>query len=158
MIHTTIKRATEDIEERFNFNTAISAIMELVNEMYKYKEAISIKKSCFVKKALETLIILLAPFAPHVTEELWEMMGKHSSVHEQAWPTYDPAAVVKDEIEIVIQINGKVREKINVSSSLSKEELQNAALSNERISSMISGKEIVKCIAIPKKLVNIVVK
>ncbi len=159
MIHTTIKRATEDIEERFNFNTAISAIMELVNEMYKYKELDPQSRNpVLLKKALETLIILLAPFAPHVTEELWEMMGKHSSVHEQAWPTYDPAAVVKDEIEIVIQINGKVREKINVSSSLSKEELQNAALSNERISSMISGKEIVKCIAIPKKLVNIVVK
>ncbi|WZL71562.1 leucine--tRNA ligase [Clostridiaceae bacterium 35-E11] len=159
MIHTTIKRVTEDIEGRFNFNTAISGIMELVNEIYKYKD---LEEKCYnralLKEALETLIILLAPFAPHITEELWNMIGQQKSVHNHTWPTFENSAMVKEEVEIVIQINGKVRDKIEVSTSLTKEELQKEALQNPKIVSFIEGKQIVKTIVVPKKLVNIVVK
>ncbi len=158
-VHMTIKRVTDDVEERFNFNTAISAIMELVNELYKYKELdFQLRNHILVKEAIETLIILLAPFAPHVTEELWQLIGNHSSVHLQEWPNYDPSAIVKEEIEIVIQINGKVREKIEVPVSYSKEELEKEVLNNSKINTMIKDKEIVKLIVVPKKLVNIVVK
>ncbi|WP_053956988.1 leucine--tRNA ligase [Inediibacterium massiliense] len=158
MIHTTIKRVTEDIEERFNFNTAISAIMELVNEIYKYKE---LGESCnkpLLRQGLETIIILLSPFAPHMTEELWQNIGNNVSVHEQMWPTYDVGATLKDQVEMVIQINGKVRDKIEVSSNATKEELEKEALSNEKISALIEGKTLIKVIVVPKKLVNIVIK
>ncbi|MBF8982154.1 leucine--tRNA ligase [Lutibacter sp. B2] len=156
-IHNTIKRVTEDIEERFNFNTAISAIMELVNEIYKYKE-IENKNSDLLKEAVDTLVILIAPFAPHITEELWRILGYETSVHNQAWPKYEEAAIVKDEIDIVIQVNGKVKDRMTISSNLSKEEMEKEALVNDKIVSAIEGKQIVKIIAVPKKLVNIVVK
>ncbi|QZY57076.1 leucine--tRNA ligase [Crassaminicella profunda] len=158
MIHTTIKRVTEDVEGRFNFNTAISAIMELVNEIYKYKELGEKCNRGLLKEALETLIILLAPFAPHVTEELWHSIGYDTSVHAHEWPRYEKDAIVKDEVQIVIQINGKVKEKIEVLATLTKEELEKEALSNEKIASFIDGKQIIKVIVVPKKLVNIVAK
>jgi leucyl-tRNA synthetase len=158
VMHMTIKRITEDIEERFNFNTAISAIMELVNETYKYKE---FEKECnnkaLLKEALETIIILLAPFTPHIADELWEKIGKQTSVHEQSWPKYEASAIVKDEIEIVIQINGKVRDRIEVASSLTKDELKKEVLSNTKITSIIGDKQIRKMIIVPQKLVNIVI-
>ncbi|QXM05910.1 leucine--tRNA ligase [Crassaminicella indica] len=158
MIHITIKRVTEDVEERFNFNTAISAIMELVNEIYKYKELGEKCNKSLLREALETVIILLAPFAPHITEELWHSMGYDSSVHAHEWPSYDKDAIVKDEVEIVIQINGKVKEKIEVSTALTKEELEKEALANDKITSLIEGKQIIKVIVVPKKLVNIVIR
>lgn len=158
-INNTIKRVTEDIEERFNFNTAISAIMELVNEVYKYKELANTNlDSSLIKSSLETILILLAPFAPHMTEELWSILGNEKSIHSQPWPSYDSNALVKDEIEIVVQVNGKVREKLLVSTDASKEDLEKIAISNEKIKSYIEGKKIVKIICVPSKLVNIVVK
>ncbi|MCT4606356.1 MAG: leucine--tRNA ligase [Marinisporobacter sp.] len=158
MIHTTIKRVTEDVEGRFNFNTAISAIMELVNEIYKYKELGEKCNKGLLKEGLETLIILLAPFAPHITEELWYSMGYETSVHAHEWPIYEKDAIVKDEVQIVIQINGKVKEKIEVGASLTKEELEKEALANAKIETLIEGKQIIKVIVVPKKLVNIVVR
>ncbi|MCT4621431.1 MAG: leucine--tRNA ligase [Marinisporobacter sp.] len=158
MIHTTIKRVTEDVEGRFNFNTAISAIMELVNEIYKYKELGEKCNKGLLKESLETLIILLAPFAPHIAEELWYSIGYETSVHAHEWPIYEKDAIVKDEVQIVIQINGKVKEKIEVAASLTKEELEKEALSNSKIETLIEGKQIIKVIVVPKKLVNIVVR
>ncbi|TCO79027.1 leucine--tRNA ligase [Marinisporobacter balticus] len=158
MTHTTIRKLTEDVEGRFNFNTAISAIMELVNEIYKYKELGDDCNKDLLKEALETVIVLLAPFAPHITEELWHNMGYSESVHNKMWPTYDKAAIVKDEVQVVIQINGKVKDKIEVSASTNKNELEKEALSNPKIIAMIEGKQIIKVIVVPKKLVNIVVK
>jgi leucyl-tRNA synthetase len=158
-IHNTIKRVTDDISERFNFNTAISAIMELVNEVYKYKEIDNSKiNKVLVKKALDTILVLLSPFAPHMTEELWMTLDNKGSIHNQNWPKYDSKALVKDEIEIVIQVNGKVREKIMVNTDISKEELEETAVNNDKIKSYIEGKKIVKVICVPSKLVNIVVK
>jgi len=157
--HNTIKRVTEDIRERFNFNTAISAIMELVNEVYKYKEIDKSKvNKGLLKFSLETILVLLAPFVPHITEELWSQIGYNESIHEHPWPQYDEKALIKDEIEIVIQVNGKVREKIMVNKNLSKKELEDLAISNERIKGFLEGKKIVKIISVPSKLINIVVK
>lgn len=159
MIHNTIKRVTEDIEGRFNFNTAISAVMELVNDLYKYKEnnKAAIQGS-LLKEGISTVIILLAPFAPHITEELWQLIDGEGSVHQLDWPQYDPNALIKDEIEVVLQINGKLRDKITIPAEITREEMEKLAMENERIQAMLAGAEIVKVIAVPKKLVNIVVK
>ena len=158
-VNNTIKRVTEDIKERFNFNTAISAVMELVNETYKYKEIDKDKiNTPLLTKSLETILILLSPFAPHMTEELWSLLGNSTSIHVQNWPKYDDKALVKEEVQIVIQVNGKVRDKIEVSKNISKDELESIALNNDRIKSFIDGKSIVKFIYVPGKLVNVVVK
>jgi len=154
--HKTIKKVTEDISERFNFNTAISAIMEMVNSLNDYKNCKVSKE--VLKEALENLLLLLAPFAPHITEELWHQIGRENSIHLMAWPKYDEAALVEDEIEIVVQINGKLRDKMTISAQATEEEMREAALKREKLVPFLEGKQIVKVIAVPKKLVNIVVK
>lgn len=157
ILHSVVKKVTEDITERFNFNTAISATMELVNALYQYKEKEDAKDE-ILKEAAEKLILILAPFVPHITEELWEMIGKKGSVHQQMWPTYDVEALKQDEIEIVVQINGKLRGKILVSPNASQEEILLTAKSDEKIKQSLEGKQIVKEIVVPGKIVNIVVK
>ncbi|MGO1367997.1 leucine--tRNA ligase [Senegalia sp. (in: firmicutes)] len=158
-LNNTIKRVTEDIKERFNFNTAISAIMEFVNDTNKFREVNENEnknKNKLLSKAIETTIVLLAPFSPYLSEELWNMIGKTQSVHDVRWPKYEKAALIKDEVQVVIQVNGKVRDKMMVGSDLSKEDLEKEALESERIKNLIEGKTIRKVIVVPKKLVNIV--
>jgi len=157
VLNTTIKKVTEDVGGRFSFNTAISSIMELVNELYKYKE-LEDANQAFMEKAIETLVIILSPFTPHICEEMWEGLGYTDSLHDVAWPAYDEAALVKDTVEIVIQINGKVKEKLNVANGLSREDLEKEALSNDKVKALVDGKNVVKVIAVPNKLVNIVIK
>ncbi|RQD76834.1 MAG: leucine--tRNA ligase [Candidatus Syntrophonatronum acetioxidans] len=160
MINSAVKRVSEDVQERFNFNTAISAIMELVNSLYHYLdkvEAPGIKENLF-SKGVNNLILLLAPFAPHITEELWSILGHEESVHLQSWPGYDPEALKVADVEIVVQINGKVRDKLVVPADASQEELLEKAKDLPRIKSQVEGKEIVKEIVVPNKLVNLVVK
>ena len=158
-LNKTLKKVTEDIEERFNFNTAISSIMELVNDLYRYKEA---KKNDlnmeFLTDVIEKLITIISPFAPHFAEELWEMTGNEGSVYLREWPKYDLAALVQDEIEIVVQINGKVKDRLLVSTDITREELEKLALSDEKVIKLIDGKKVVKVIVVPSKLVNIVIK
>jgi len=156
VLNRSIKKVTDDVTERFNFNTAISSIMELVNEMYKYREA-TVNPALF-RAAIERLVLLLSPFTPHICEEIWEKLGHDSSVHIQPWPTWDPEALVRDTIEIVVQINGKVKEKLHVPSKLSKEDFESQALESKRIQEFIQDKKILKIIAVPDKLINIVVK
>jgi len=160
MLNNTVKRVTDDIGQRFNFNTAISAVMELVNSLYYYKDKVAddSKNKALMKDSVEKLIIMLAPFIPHAAEELWAATGKEGSVHEQKWPEFNPAALIKDEIEIVLQINGKVRDKLVIASDLTKEQVEEKALNSEKIKAEISGKNVVKVISVPGKLVNIVVK
>jgi leucyl-tRNA synthetase len=146
--HRTIKKVSTDIEE-LRFNTAISQLMVFVNEAYKQEQ--------LPKKALEDFVLLLSPFAPHLAEELWERLGHEETLAWYAWPTYDEALTVDNEVEIVIQINGKVREKLVVPVELSKEALEKQALENESIQALIDGKTVRKVIAVPGKLVNIVV-
>lgn len=158
LTHYTIKKVTEDINLRFNFNTAISTIMEFVNALYQYRDKNAQRNNSIESEAVNTLVVLLAPFAPHFSEELWQELGNTESVHKQLWPQYDPAALVQDEVEIVVQINGKVRERLMVPADLSREDMQSFVTAQDIVKALIEGKDIVKVVAVPKKLVNIVVK
>lgn len=157
VLHATIKKVGEDIGDRHSFNTAISTIMELVNEMYKYKEKEEVNKGLF-KDATEQLVLMLAPFTPHLAEELWEELGHEGGLYRHPWPKYKKEFLATDEVEIVIQVNGKIKERMNVASGLSKDELAQAVMADERTSIILKGKEPFKVIAVPNKLVNLVVK
>jgi leucyl-tRNA synthetase len=155
--HETIQRVTRDIENRFHFNTAISAIMELVNAMHGVETlAEESERNQVVRFAMETVVLLLSPIVPHFTEELWEAMGNKQPVISMSWPTYQEDALVKDELLIVIQVNGKVRSRFNVSTDTTEEQIKHRALSDERALHFINGKPIKKVIVVKKKLVNIV--
>jgi len=165
MTHVTIKRVTEDIERRIQFNTAIAAIMEFVNHLQKFYEwwmnhthDPPAKGQALFKEAMETLILLLSPFAPHIAEEMWEQMGHSETTHQTAWPEYNEEFLRADEIEIVVQVNGKVRQKFLVSESIDEASLKEKSLEDPRIQEWTNGKEVKKVIVVPKKLVNIVVK
>ena len=157
LAHTSLARITEDIDQRFNFNTAVSAIMELVNGLYAAMDAYDDKRSPAIDEATDILVHVLAPFVPHLAEELWAALGHESSVHLETWPQYDESALVQDEVEMVVQINGKVREHITVDVALSKEEVAEQALADERVQVLIAGKTVRKTIVVPKKLINFVV-
>ena len=148
-LHKTIKKVTADIE-RMKFNTAIAALMTFINEVYKEGK---INREAFGK-----FLILLNPTAPHITEELWQLVGCNGVLSEQAWPEYDESKTVDDEIEIVVQLNGKVRMKLTVPAGLDKAALEETVMSNSEVKALAEGKNVVKVIAVPGKLVNIVVK
>lgn len=152
-IHTAIKEVTEDLEGEYQFNTAISELMKLSNALLDA----NCKDSPVYAEGIETLLLLLAPFAPHIAEELWQKMGKPESVHTQAWPKYDPDALVADEITLVIQIMGKTRGTIQVPSQADKQALEQYARESEVAQRYLEGKEIKKVIVVPGKLVNFVV-
>ena len=160
VLHNTIKRITNDISQRFNFNTAVSALMELVNAIYDYREKCKNGKlnNAVLSDAITCLLIMLAPFCPHITSELWEMIGREDSIHDQKWPQWDEEALVKDQVEIVVQVNGKLRDRLMISTQATKEEIEKAALGLDKIQELTSAKDIVKVIVVPKRLVNIVIK
>ncbi|HWQ74561.1 MAG TPA: leucine--tRNA ligase [Syntrophomonas sp.] len=155
--HAAIKKVSEDIEERFNFNTAISAIMELSNSINSYRNLEELDLPV-LKEAVDTMLLLLSPFSPHIAEELWQYCGHQDSIYHQSWPTWDSEALIQDEVEIALQVLGKIRDRIMVSSDASQEELEKIALANPKIQEFCQGKQIVKLIVVPGKLVNIVVK
>ncbi|WP_455103810.1 leucine--tRNA ligase [Peptostreptococcus sp.] len=155
--NNTLKKVTEDLNDRFGFNTAIAALMELINDLYKYKE-LDDRNDAVIKEAIEAVVVILAPFAPHLGEELWLMIGKEASVFDIAWPEYDKSAIQLDEVEIIVQVNGKVRNKINAPVGIDQEAMKDLALNDEKVKDFIEDKNVVKVIAIPSKLVNIVVK
>ena len=158
-LHASIKKVGEDIEQRFNFNTAISSLMELVNAMYAYKEAKTEYNAGLVYETVSGLLRLLAPFVPHITEELWQnVIDASSSVHEQAWPAFEPTALKVDQVEIVLQINGKVRGRIMVPAEIDKAALEKLALEDPHIQELIGTGTVRKVIAVPGHLVNVVVK
>lgn len=157
VLHVTIKKVGEDIGQRHNFNTAISSIMELVNEMYKNKEKEDVNESLF-QEATEKLVLLLAPFTPHLAEELWEALGHEESLYKHAWPEYKKEFLASDELEIVVQVNGKVKERMKVAAGLSRDELAELVMADERTSAILKGRKPVKVIAVENKLVNLVVK
>ena len=157
-LNKTVKRVTDSFAPgRFSFNTAISAIMELVNEMYRCKQA-EAPNHALLRESAEKLVLLLSPFVPHICEEMWEKLGHSSAVYFESWPSYDEDALKLDTVEIVVQINGKVKMKADVDSSLSREALTDQMLEDESVKALIEGKNVVKVIAVPGKLVNIVVK
>lgn len=147
--HQTVKKVTEDFEH-LHFNTAISQLMVFINECYK--------ADVIPKEYAEGFVKMLYPIAPHIGEELWSILGHMDTITYEPWPTYDESKLVDDEVEVVVQINGKVRAKINVAKDVSKEQLETIAKEHDKVKEYIDGKEIVKMIVIPGKLVNIVVK
>jgi len=157
--HQTIRKVSIDIEDRFHFNTAISAVMELVNVVYQVKRPASSDKVALsvVREALEAAIILLVPIVPHVTEELWQLLGHQNLASDMSWPEFDPAIASEEEMTIVVQINGKLRSRMTVPVDESEEKIKADALADEKIKSMTAGMQIKKVIYVPKKLVNIVV-
>jgi leucyl-tRNA synthetase len=155
-VHQTLRRVTNDFEN-FEFNTIISGLMELLNEMYRAREAGAVGTSQW-QEATEIYIKILAPVAPHIAEELWtEQLGKPYSVHQQKWPEVDEAAAKEDTIELPVQINGKVRDRITVPADASEEEIRAAALASEGVKKHLGGKEPKKVIVANKRLVSLVV-
>ena len=157
MLNTTIKKVTEDVGGRFNFNTAISSIMELVNELYRYKTIKNINEALFLH-TVKNLVIILSPFTPHICEEMWQDLGHSESLVNEPWPAFDESALVQDTIEIIVQINGKLKAKMQVSNGLDRTALEEAVRANSEVSALIEGKNVIKTIAVPNKLVNFVVK
>lgn len=158
-VNASIKKVTEDFE-RFSFNTAISSIMEMVNELYRYKDATAPESYSkpLIGEALRSLIVLLSPIVPHITQEMWESIGNDTALFDTPWPSFDESALVVSEVEIVVQINGKIRDKMTVSADLSREQMEEIAKTSDKVKALIGDKQIVKVIAVPKKLINIVVK
>ena len=156
MLNAAIKKVTEDAGGRFNFNTAIASIMELVNEMYKYKNG-DINLPLF-NKAIETLLTLLDPFSPHIAEELWSQLGHTDRLYNRAWPVCDASALVKDEVQVILQINGKLKDKLMLPNNSEKEVVEEAARASERFKEATDGHEVIKVIYVPNKIINFVVK
>jgi leucyl-tRNA synthetase len=155
LVHRTIKKVTEDIDGRFHFNTAIAAVMELVNAIYAFDARES--HPGVLREALEATIRLLAPFVPHIAEELWNAMGHTGGLDAAGWPTWDEAALVEEEKTIVVQVNGKVRGKVTVPAGLDEEGIKQAALAEPNVARFVEGKSVRKVILVPGKLVNVVV-
>ena len=163
-LHQTVKKVTESIEDDFHFNTAIAAVMELLNDMTTYKQEVIDKNDVSTesrkiwKEVLDKVILLIAPFAPHIADELWEIIGNTTFTFEEEWPTFEEELTKEHKMNLVVQINGKIRETIPAKIGLPKEEYEKLAFDSEKIKKAIEGKEIVKVIVVPNKLVNIVVK
>lgn len=156
-LNTIVKKVGDDIGNRFSFNTAISSIMELVNEIYKYRQRDKIDIS-LMEDAVTKLLIILSPFAPHITEEMWSWLGHENRLYDTAWPDFDEKALLLDEAEVIVQINGKLKDKIRVNMGTDKSNLEKLALDSEKVKESIGDGNIVKVIVIPDKLVNLVVK
>jgi len=160
--HETIKKVTADIEDRYHFNTVISAVMELVNTMYEINpeiksEKISDKNAAVMRFALESAVLLLSPIVPHFSEEIWSSLGHESSLFLNPWPSYREDALVKQELLIVVQVNGKLRGRFNIDVDADDNRIKETALSDEHVQKIINGKPVKKVIVVKKKLVNIVV-
>lgn len=157
--HATLKKVTDDIDKRFNFNTAISAMMELVNAMLAYRDRKGDGVNAVVMQdAAEKLVLMLSPFAPHIAEELWQLMGHEESLYHHSWPQYVEEYLVKDEVEIVVQVNGRVKGKMVIANGLSNDQVRQLVGEHENYDKWLNGKSVVKWIVVPNKLVNLVVK
>jgi leucyl-tRNA synthetase len=159
-LHQTIKRVSDDFQGRWHFNTCISAIMELVNVLYASEEAIgrNVVPVPFLADVQRSLVLLMAPFAPYLAHELWEMLGEKGNLLRTPWPKFDAELAKEEELEIPVQINGKLRSRVVVPADSSEEMVVDRALADEKVKAAISGKQVVKKIYVPGKLVNIVVK
>jgi leucyl-tRNA synthetase len=153
-LHQTIRRITLDFEGRWHFNTDIAALMELVNQLYVSEEQTS---KPVLRETLEALLKLLSPFAPYLGQELWTELGHSEDLLRVEWPPYDEVLAKEDELEVVVQINGRLRSKIRVRENLTQEELAEVALADPRIAHILNGSKILKTIVVPNKLVNIVI-
>jgi leucyl-tRNA synthetase len=163
-LHQTIKRVSDDFQGRWHFNTCISAIMELVNALYAYEETCASQSRAkntsagLLAEVQRDLVLLLAPFAPYLAHELWEMLGEKGNLLKASWPTYDAVLAKEEELEIPVQVNGKLRSRVIVPADATQDYVLDRALADEKVKSAIAGKQIVNKIFVPGKLVNIVVK
>jgi leucyl-tRNA synthetase len=155
--HQTIKRVTDSIETNFHFNTAISAVMELVNQISAATGEGQNCSSAVLRESLETVLLLLFPMVPHFCEELWQNTGHQESMDSASWPRFDPDAAREDELTIVVQVNGKVRTRLQVAPDISDDQLKEMALADERVVRFMDGRTAKKIIVVQRKLVNIVV-
>jgi len=155
-LHETIKKVTIDVEERFHFNTAIASMMELTNELSLYLNKRKSPNPDVLREVFKNFLLLLAPFAPFLSEELWERFGGKESIHLKEWPSWDEEALKRERIKIIIQVNGKVRGKIEVPNNSDEKEIEEAALKEKSVKRFIEGKEIKKIIHVKNKLINIV--
>ena len=154
-LHQVLRKITEDFETRWHFNTWIASVMELVNVLYAEEADLS---PAAAAEVLEKLALMLAPFAPYVSQEIWEELGKQGPVFREAWPAFDPELAKEDEAEIVVQVNGKLRARVYAPFGATKQQLESLALADEKVQSSLNGKQVIKLITVPDKLVNIVVK
>jgi leucyl-tRNA synthetase len=157
-LHRTVRKVTEDIERRFNFNTAIAAVMEFLNSFQDYVRESKHLDQDLLEEVWEKLLLILSPFVPHITEELWQKMGREGSIHLQGWPSYDPELAKAAEITIAVQVNGKLRDRLTVPVDISEDELEELALSSKRVKKYLDGKKVLKVIKVPGRLINIVAK
>ena len=157
LTHETIAKVGDDIGRRFTFNTAIASVMELINSLTKFKDG-SAQGRAVMQESLQAIVLLLSPIVPHITDKLWEVLGGNSALIDHAWPIVDESALVKDSLQIIVQVNGKLRSRIEVSASASKDEIEAAAVADENVKKFTDDKQVVKVIVVPGKLVNIVVK
>jgi leucyl-tRNA synthetase len=162
-IHETIARVTEDIERDFHFNTAISAIMELVNALYAFEMGARDRmpageRAVLLREAVETMLLLLGPFSPHVTEELWAHLGHTESLFKQPWPTPDPGALTRQEVTVVLQVDGKVRSRLTVEVDAAEARVQTLALADARVRPWLDGRTIERVVVVPNRLVNVVTR
>ncbi len=162
-MNQTVKKVTEDMETSWHFNTAIASVMELLNHVDAFHVVIPTNAAeeldfHVFRHTMETILLLMAPFTPHICEELWEIMGHKPGIFQQPWPAYDKDAILEEVIEIVVQINSKVKSRLSVPVDVSEEELKRRVLSDERIAGFLQGKQVMNTIIVPGKLVNIVVK
>ena len=162
-IHETIKRVTDDIEGDFHFNTAVSAIMELVNALYAFESAArervpAPERAALLREAIETTLLLLGPFCPHVTEEMWQRLGRAQSVFQQPWPVADPAALARQEVTVVLQVDGKVRGRLALEVDAPEERVRSLALADERVRPWLQGRAVDRVVVVANRLVNIVTR
>jgi leucyl-tRNA synthetase len=162
-IHETIAKATQDIERDFHFNTAISAVMELVNALYAFEAAshdgmAAAERAALLREAVETTLLLLGPIAPHVTEELWAQLGHTESLFTRPWPEADPAALVRNEVTLVVQVDGKVRSRLNISIGTPEDRIQRLALADERVQPWVRERAVERVVVVANRLVNIVTR
>ncbi|WP_281184007.1 leucine--tRNA ligase [Trichlorobacter lovleyi] len=155
-VHKTLKKVTEDIDERFHFNTAIAAVMELMNTLQGARLNTP-QAAAVMKEALELVVIMLAPFVPHITEELWQLLGHTTPLSATTWPAWDSEAVLDEELLVVVQVNGKLRSKLSVAVGIDEEAIKQLALADDKVKVFTDGLQIRKVIYVPGKLVNIVV-
>jgi leucyl-tRNA synthetase len=154
-LHQTLRKITSDFDSRWHFNTSIAAMMELVNQLYAEEPRIS---AAAMSQSIKILTLMLAPFAPYVTQELWEEQGSSGAILKESWPDFDPDLAQEAEVEIPIQVNGKLRARIHVAPGLDAAQLKVAALDDDKVQALVAGREVVRLVAVPDKLVNIVVK
>jgi len=156
LVHRTVKRVTRDLED-FQFNTMVAALMEFTNGLLPLKDQ-PVASTPEWRNAIETLVLLMAPSTPYVAEELWERLGMGYSVHVQEWPTFDEALTRHETVEVVVQVNGKVRDRLTVEPNITEEDAKALALASERVIEQVEGKSIVKVIFVPGRLLNFVVR